>query len=65
MFPIISKILYATDLTPNSAYVFRYALDTAKKHDARIVILHVIEPLSPMSEMLIASHLPKTSATPS
>lgn len=59
MLPEISKILYATDLTPNSAYVFRYAMDTAKKHDARIVILHVIEPLSPMSEMLIASHLPK------
>jgi nucleotide-binding universal stress UspA family protein len=54
-----SRILYATDLTPNSAYVFRYALDTANIHGARIIILHVIEPLSPTAEMLIGYHLAK------
>ena len=43
MIPKIKKILYATDLSPNSAYVFRYAINSAIKHDARIVILHVFE----------------------
>jgi len=43
MIPIIKKILYATDLSPNSAYVFRYAINTAIKHDADIIILHVFE----------------------
>jgi nucleotide-binding universal stress UspA family protein len=45
MIPQIKKILYATDLSKNSAYAFYYAVDMAKKHDAEIIILHAIEPL--------------------
>lgn len=43
MIPRISNILYATDLSKNSAYAFRYAVNSAEKHDARIHILHVLE----------------------
>jgi nucleotide-binding universal stress UspA family protein len=43
MIPKIKKILYATDLSKNSAYAFRYAVNSAKKHGAEIIILHVIE----------------------
>ncbi len=43
MIPKIQKILYATDLSANSAYVFRYAINSAIKHDADIIILHVFE----------------------
>jgi len=39
----IKKILYTTDLSQNSAYAFRYAVNFAKKFDAEIIILHVIE----------------------
>jgi len=42
----VKKILYATDLSRNSAYAFQYAVDYAEKHDARIIILHVHEKLS-------------------
>jgi nucleotide-binding universal stress UspA family protein len=45
MVPQIKKILYATDLSKNSAYAFYYAVDMAKRHDAEIIILHTIEPL--------------------
>jgi len=45
MIPKIKKILYATDLSKNSAYAFYYAIDMAKTHDAKIIALHVIEPL--------------------
>ena len=38
----IKRILYATDLSDNSAYAFGYALNLAKKYDAEITILHVI-----------------------
>jgi len=47
MMPKIKKILYATDLSPNSTYALRYAMDGAISHDASIVILHVLEQLSP------------------
>ena len=43
MFPETHRILYATDLSANSAYAFRYAVNTAVKHNAGIVILHVFD----------------------
>jgi nucleotide-binding universal stress UspA family protein len=48
MVPKIRKILYATDLSKNSAYAFYYAVDIAQKRNAKIIILHVIEPVSPL-----------------
>jgi nucleotide-binding universal stress UspA family protein len=45
MIPKIEKILYATDISKNSAYAFYYAVDMAQKHDAKIIILHAIEPI--------------------
>ena len=45
MIPQIKKILYATDLSENSSYAFFYAIDLAQRHDAKIVILHAIEPV--------------------
>jgi len=48
MIPEIKKILYATDLSRNSAYAFYYAIDVAQRRDAKIIILHVVEPLPPL-----------------
>ena len=45
MIPEIKRILYATDLTKNSAYAFFYAANMAKRYNARIVILHSVEPV--------------------
>lgn len=45
MVPQIKKILYATDLSKNSSYAFLYAADLARKHEARIVVIHAIEPI--------------------
>lgn len=45
MLPQIKKILYATDLSKNSAYAFYYAVDLAQKKGATIIILHSVEPV--------------------
>jgi nucleotide-binding universal stress UspA family protein len=47
MIPKIRRILYATDLSPNSAYAFQYAINSAVRHDANLIILHVFESMSP------------------
>lgn len=52
MLPQTKKILYATDLSPNSGYVLRYALAEAEKHGARLIILHVIEKPAPTAVAL-------------
>ena len=53
MFPKIEKILYATDLSPNAAYALRYAMDSAVKHDAELVILHAFEQISPATRSML------------
>jgi nucleotide-binding universal stress UspA family protein len=55
MIPQIKKILYATDLSKNSSYAFLYAIDMAKRHDAKIVILNAIEPVPAYAEVYGAS----------
>jgi nucleotide-binding universal stress UspA family protein len=45
MIPQIKRILYATDLSKNSSYAFLYAADMAKRHNAKIVILHSVVPV--------------------
>jgi nucleotide-binding universal stress UspA family protein len=57
MIPKIQRILYATDLSENSAYAFRYAVNSAKKHDANIIILHVIEQMSPFTRALVDTYI--------
>jgi nucleotide-binding universal stress UspA family protein len=60
MIPKIQNVLYATDLSKNSAYAFRYAVNTARKHDAKIQILHVIEPISPMAKAHVLMFIDET-----
>jgi nucleotide-binding universal stress UspA family protein len=50
MIPQIGKILYATDLSKNSVYAFRYATKMAEKFGADMIILHVIEPIPSMAK---------------
>ena len=57
MIPKIQKILYTTDLSPNSAYVFRYAINSANKHDAKLIILYVLEELSVTTHAMLSSYL--------
>lgn len=57
MIPGIQKILYATDLSQNSAYAFRYAINSAVKHDAEVVILHVLEQMSSTNQTLANMYL--------
>jgi len=55
MMPRIQKILYATDLSKNSDYAFRYAVNSARRHDASIHILHVVDS-RPIPESYLMIH---------
>jgi nucleotide-binding universal stress UspA family protein len=60
MIPQIRKILYATDLSKNSVYAFRYATEIAEKYDAEMIILHVIEPIPPMARHYMKIYVDET-----
>jgi len=46
MLPEFKSILYATDLSENARYAYKYAASLAQHYEARITILHVIENLT-------------------
>jgi len=57
MIPKIKKILYASDLSTNSLYAFRYAVNSAESHKAKLIILHVFEQLSTNIASLASAYL--------
>jgi nucleotide-binding universal stress UspA family protein len=46
MLPTFERILYCTQLGPNTSYVFRYAYALAKSFGAELHVLHVVETLT-------------------
>jgi len=60
MIPEIKRILYATDLSKNSVYAFRYGLAMAEKYGSEMIILHVIEPIPPMAKHYMKIYVEET-----
>jgi len=58
--PKIATILYASDLGEHTRPVFRQAVAQARAHDANIVMLHVVEPLTETARAVIAAYMPET-----
>lgn len=57
MLPKIETIIYTTDLEPDAPYVFRYALALARQHQAKIIAVHGIEPLTPFGQSLVEHYV--------
>lgn len=57
--PEINTILYTTSLGKHTRPVFRHAVKLAKSLNARIVMLHVVEPIGEMGAALIRNYLPQ------
>lgn len=58
MLPKIKKILYATGMGAGAPHVFRYALEMAKQHDAKIIAVSGLEKLSTFAQNLVNIHIP-------
>lgn len=55
--PEINTILYATSLGKHTRPVFRQAVKLATLNDAKIVMLHVVEPMGEMGHALIQNYV--------
>ena len=53
----IKKILYTTDLSKTARYAFAYAADLAKRYEAMITILYVMEDISHSIELQVKGML--------
>ena len=59
---MIKRILYASDLGLGSRPAFRAAIEQAKAHRAQVIYLHVVEPLSELTEEMISDYLPENAS---
>jgi len=57
MLPSIKKILYATDLSKNSTFAFRYATTLAEALDAKITVLYVLPVVDSAMEVPIITQM--------
>ncbi len=57
--PQINRILYATDLTKNSAYAAYFAFDLALKYGAQVVILHCTQQTGSGPYAMARPYLPR------
>lgn len=57
--PEINTILYTSSLGKHTRPVFRHAVKMAGLYNARIIMLHVVEPIGETGQALIQSYLPK------
>ena len=62
MIPQVKTILYTTALGSHTRPVFRFTVGLAKQLGARIILLHVVEPLSNSVRFLIDSYLKPDAA---
>ena len=60
--PEIKTILYTTDLGDNTRPVFLTALSLARQYDARIIMLHVVEPMTSAMQAVVDTYLPAGEA---
>ena len=57
MLPAIKNILYATDLSKNALFAFRYVMGLASASDAKIVILYVLPMVDSAMEVPIITQM--------
>lgn len=60
--PQIKTILYTTDLGKNTRPVFRTALSLAKAYEAKVIMLHVVEPMTSAMQAVVDTYLPEGEA---
>ena len=52
--PEISTILYASDLGQQTHTVFRHAITIARQYNAKIIMMHVVEPIGETARSVIS-----------
>ncbi len=62
MIPPINKVLYATDLGEHTRPVFRRAVSLARRYNALLLMVHVVEPLGAAGSAIVETYLPAETA---
>lgn len=58
MLPEVNTIVYASSLGEHTRPVFRHAIKMAKAYDAKIIMVHALEPVSDFVYEMVSYYLP-------
>lgn len=58
--PMVRKILYATDLGMYGPFLLEHVNELAKNYNAKVVVVHAIEPLSPFADAVLEAFVPES-----
>ncbi|MBV1922006.1 MAG: universal stress protein [Pseudomonadales bacterium] len=58
---MVNTILYATDLGLYGPYMLEHVGDLARSHNAKVYVLHVIEPLGVFADAVLETFVPESS----
>lgn len=56
---MVQTIVFATDLCVFTPYIAHHAIDLAKSLNARIVVVHAVEPLGSLGTAVVKTYLPE------
>ena len=57
--PEVKNILYTTSLGKHTRPVFRHVVKLARLYQAKVIMLHVVEPIGEMGHALIENYVPE------
>lgn len=55
---MIRTILFATDLSAFTPYLVEHVITLAKRCDARIIVVHAVEPMGSLATAMVQTYLP-------
>lgn len=56
---MVQTIVFAADLCVFTPYIVQHAIELAKNLDARIVVVHAVEPLGSLGTAMVKTYLPE------
>lgn len=64
MIPLVQRILYATDLDgAHTRPVFKRAVSLARRYEAKLLMVHIVEPLGATGSAVLDNYLPKETVS--
>ncbi len=58
--PMVKKIIYASDLGIYGPYLLEHVSELAEMHNAKVIVVHAIEPLSPFADAVLEAFVPES-----
>lgn len=57
-YPVIRKILYASDLGLFGPYILQHVISMAERHQAQVLVVHAVTPMGVFADSVLETYIP-------